>query len=102
MSSQDNIVDITGINVSSIKIKDINADEETILLKDGIVREFLSFFPVWNKDKYPQLLEIMSSFTANNEFVVQFMKESWRDFLNNCKDCEEKFKLLEIVDNIKE
>ena len=44
----------------------------------------------------------MSSFTANNEFVVQFMKESWRDFLNNCKDCEEKFKLLEIVDNIKE
>ena len=27
--SQDNIVDITGINVSSSKIKDINADEET-------------------------------------------------------------------------
>jgi len=54
------------------------------------------------KDNYQRLLEIMSSFPDTDELSAKYMKDSWRDFLKSCVDCEEKSKLLEIIDNIKE
>lgn len=54
------------------------------------------------KQKYQQLLEIVSSPIDIDEFNAKYIKDSWRDFLNSCMDCEEKFKLLEIIGNIKE
>lgn len=59
LPSLDNAVYITGINVTSIKIRNVSINEETILIKDGIVREFLSFFSSleYKKiDNTPQIL----------------------------------------------
>lgn len=50
------------------------------------------------KDNYQRLIEIMSSSSDTDDLSVKYMKDSWRDFLNSCEDCEEKSKLLEIID----
>ncbi len=37
---QDNIINFDAINISSIKIKELNTGQDSILIKDGIIQEF--------------------------------------------------------------
>lgn len=41
--SENNIINLNEINVSSIEIKDLNIDQESILIKESIIREFRGF-----------------------------------------------------------
>lgn len=42
--SENNIINFNEINISGIKIKDFNTGQESIFIKEGIIREFRDFF----------------------------------------------------------
>ena len=41
--AQDNIINLSNMNISSIRIKELNTEQDSILIKDGIIREFRDF-----------------------------------------------------------
>jgi len=41
--AQDDVMRLDDIEISSIKIKNLSTNNETILIKDGIIKEFCSF-----------------------------------------------------------
>jgi len=43
VKSGDNIINLSEINISGIKIKDLDTDQDSILIKDGIIREFCDY-----------------------------------------------------------
>ncbi len=50
------------------------------------------------KNKYQQLTEIMISFPEEiYRFNKENIKDLWQNFLNDCKDCDEKIALLEML-----
>lgn len=73
IKSADKIINLSEINISSIKIKDLNTGQDSILIKDGIVREFRDFLNgmKFTKTTEPWASEYVAEIFGGGESVLK-------------------------------
>lgn len=82
---QDDVIRLDDIDISSIKIKNLTTNDETILLKDGIIKEFCSLLSGIKYNKTDESWEDMSheaEILVNGDTVLKINMGAWSVSVN--------------------